>query len=298
MLERRHIDFIVGAGAVLVVLGLWQYHQSQLVTVHYLDNAGHECQIDMPRKDRHRLERFVYQLFAWGNFGYVILGTKPLAWEMFRYLWPLTTWRDWEMALYDSSTDLRRGWKTWEKYKHLFPDSNMWIEHEEGHPNYSSIFIVNESNLERVFQACKKDFDVVLGGHIETGAQLLSEAKHQSWFAGVLQEHQALMGIVLGYGPDNSWMFWKSCNERRPAGWAWTEDKYHEESLKRDPSIPTFYYDLSRVSCPSFAGDPHSAESLALQEEYLATKRLLLRYYKDKDPLSASLSLLAGFRPK
>lgn len=50
-------------------------------------------------------------------------------------------------------------------------------------------------------------------------------------------------------------------------------------------------------SCPSFAGDPYSEESLMLKEDYLLTKEKVVSYYKDKDFLEATLSLLAGFRP-
>ena len=54
---------------------------------------------------------------------------------------------------------------------------------------------------------------------------------------------------------------------------------------------------LVHYSCPTFAGDPHSAESVALKKDYLLTREKVLTYYKDKDFLEATLSLLAGYRP-
>jgi hypothetical protein len=60
-------------------------------------------------------------------------------------------------------------------------------------------------------------------------------------------------------------------------------------------SLTDFY--LSHCSCPSFAGDPNSEESLALKTEYLLTKQKVLDYYKNKDFLEATLSLLAGYYP-
>ena len=110
----------------------------------------------------------------------------------------------------------------------------------------------------------------------------------------VLEGHQGLIGIVLGYGRDNSWQFHEACKNRTIVDWVWgEEDSYFvEESMELD--IPLTDYYLSHYSCPSFAGDPNSAESLALKAEYILTKQKVVEYYKGKDFLEATLSLLAG----
>ena len=129
------------------------------------------------------------------------------------------------------------------------------------------------------------------------GFQLLREAKNRSLMNEVLEGHQGLIGIVLGYGRDNAWQFLEGCKNRTAIGWVWgEEDNYFgEESLESDLTLANYY--LSHYSCPSFAGDPNSVESLTLKTEYILTKQKVMDYYKDKDFLEATLSLLAGYYP-
>ena len=113
----------------------------------------------------------------------------------------------------------------------------------------------------------------------------------------VLEGNQALMGIVLGYGRDNSWKFLKSCKKRLPMSCVCEEENFSfPEELPPDITLTDFY--LSHCSCPSFAGDPNSKESLELKRSYSLTKQRVLNFYKNKDFLEATLSLLAGYRPK
>jgi len=83
-----------------------------------------------------------------------------------------------------------------------------------------------------------------------------------------------------------------------PIGCVWgkVDNSSLEESIGSEVSLTDYY--LSLYSCPSFARDPNSEESLALKTEYLLTKQRVMDYYKDKDFLGATLSLLAGYCPK
>jgi len=149
-----------------------------------------------------------------------------------------------------------------------------------------------------VVQENKDDFETVLCSKIESGLQLLEESKNCSLMSDVLKGHQALMGIVLGYGRENSWKFLEESEKREPLGWVWIEEEYWSEQENRAEYNSPTECSLALYSCPSFAGVPTSEESLALKDEYLKTKKKVLDYYKDKDFLEATLSLLAGFRPE
>lgn len=117
----------------------------------------------------------------------------------------------------------------------------------------------------------------------------------------VLKGHQALMGMVLGYGRENSWLFLENCEKRKPPGWDWVWEDETEYQGKQEPRAQyqsSTECNLALYSCPSFSGIPTSEESRKLKASYLQTKRRVLTYYKDKDFLEATLSLLAGFRPE
>lgn len=267
-----------------------------MVLVHYLDKQGVSQTIGMSREDRDRLFQLMQKLFAQDSFAYTVFGSKPVSWETFQSPFPLSSWAVFLNSFGAHSRTLRSGWETWQKYQHLFPLANIWSESPKCRPGYTSILIVNEDLFNEVVNSNKRDFEKVLRRKIVDGVGLLREAESQSLMNDVLEGHQGLMGIVLGYGRDNSWKFLECCTTRIPVGCVWADD---------DDPMPEFVdsdmtftdYCLLVYSCPSFAGDPNSAESLALKEKYLSTKQEIINYYKGKDFLEATLSLLAGYRP-
>lgn len=292
----RPLSFVLYG--LLIAILLWEYSQSRATSLQYLDQQGATHTLTLPVKDRKRLAGLMQKLFAENSFAYTILGSKPVSWETYLNPLPLSNWT----RVYDSFSEdnrvLRAGWKTWENYQHLFLSAHLWVESPKCHPGLISILIVNEEQFNDVVNKNKKDFQEVLGREIVDGIQLIREAKNRSLMNEVLEGHQGLIGIVLGYGRDNSWQFLEGCKNRTPIGWVWgEEDSYFAEEFIESNSTLTDYY-LSLYSCPSFAGDPNSKESLTLKKEYLLTKQKMMDYYKDKDFLEATLSLLAGHYPQ
>lgn len=290
----KPVSFIVCG--LLVAILLWQYSQNRTVSLQYQDQQGTTHTLTLPVKDRDSLVGLMQKLFAEDSFAYTILGSKPISWGTYQNPLPFSDW----MSFYESFSEyhrtLRSGWETWEKYQHLFPSAHIWAESPKCYPGSTSILIVNEARFNDVVNKNKSDFQEVLCREVEDGFQLLRETKSRSLMNDILEGHQALLGIVLGYGRDNSWKFLEGCNNRTPIGWVWGEESNYfvEESLPSD--AVTDYY-LYLYSCPSFSGDPNSEESVALKTEYRLTRQKVLNYYKGKDFLEATLSLLAGYNP-
>lgn len=290
----KTLSFIM-CGLLIVIL-VWQFSQNRKISVQYLDQQGVSHSLNLTVKDKKRLAGLMQKLFAENSFAYTILGSKPISWETYQSPFPLSTWTRFYNSFLEHNRTLRSGWKTWEKYQHLFPSAHLWAETPKCHPGLTSILIVNQDRLNDVINKNKRDFQNVLGREITDGFQLLTEAKNRSLMNEVLEGHQGLIGIVLGYGRDNSWKFLEGCKNRTSIGCVWEEeDDSIEESIESNVNLNDYY--LSHYSCPSFAGDPNSAESLILKSEYLSTKQRLIDYYKDKDFLEATLSLLAGYYP-
>ena len=156
-----------------------------------------------------------------------------------------------------------------------------------------------KSNSIVLLLTIKKDFQDVLKREIVDGFQLLREAKNDPLMGGVLKGHQALMGIVLGYGRDNSWEFLKGIETHNLLGCVWNETNERQPGIiKTRVGGITIEQSLSLISVRVFAGIPHSEESIELKRDYLLTQQKVINYYKGKDFLEATLSLLAGFRPE
>jgi len=266
--------------------------------LQYLDQTGATHTLNLPIKDRKKLAGLMQKLFAENSFAYTILGSKPVAWETYQNPLPLSNWTRFYNAFSEHNRTIRSGWKTWEKYKHLFPSAHLWAESPKCHPGLISILIVNEDRFNDVVNKHKKDFQEVLCREIVDGFQLIREAKHRSLMNEILEGHQGLIGIVLGYGRDNAWQFLEGCKNRTAIGCVWTEEysSFVEDAIGSNDTLTDYY--LSHYSCPSFAGDPNSVESLILKTEYISTRQKIIDYYKDKDFLEATLSLLAGHDPE
>lgn len=278
--------------SILAGIFFWQYNQNKKVTLHYFDQKGSKHTLVIPLRDKERLLELMQKLFAENSFAYTLLGKKPISWETYRKPLPFLGFSH-LLPFSDHHQTLRKGWSTWEKYQHLFPSTRLWAECPKCHPDSVSILIVNEEQFNLVVNNNKVDFEMVLGRKIVDGFQLLEEAKNCSLMNDVLRGHQALIGMVLGYGRDNSWQFHAGCENRRSIGCVWGEENPSiEESADEDISLTDYY--LHHYSCPSFAGNPNSDESRALKEEYLLTQQKVIEYYKGKDFLEATLSLLAG----
>jgi hypothetical protein len=283
--------------SLFIAILLWQYSQNRKVSLQYLDQQGTIHTLILPVKDRKRLNGLMQKLFAENSFAYTILGSKPISWETYQNPIPLSNWTRFFNSFSERNRILRSGWTTWEKYQHLFPLAHMWAESPKCHPGSISILIVNKDRFNEVVSKNKKDFQEVLCREIVDGFQLIREAKNRSLMNEVLKGHQGLIGTVLGYGRENSWLFLESCKSCIPIGCVWEEvdNSSVEESLESGISLTDYY--LSLYSCPSFAGEPNSEESLKLKADYVSTKYKIMEYYKGKVFLEATLSLLAGHYP-
>lgn len=279
------------------VLGIFflcrEYEQNRKNTLHYQDQDGEDRILSLPKKDIKRLQEMMHVLFAEDSFAYTILGSKPMSWACYKKPFLGRSFQNF-FSKYNRKMDL--GWKTWQKYRHLFPHAFFWSEEDQA-SDWISIILVNEKIFDEIIIKNKKDFQVALNREEINGSQLLEEAKHTNFINKILKNHQALIGILLGYGRDNSWKFWEACEKHQKLQCVWADDNYPylppEDTLKKNDIEESFYY-----SCPSFAGDPSSKKSLALKKDYFSTREKICCFYKNKDFLEATLSLLAGYVPR
>jgi hypothetical protein len=298
-IKKKPLGFII---LCLIFFGC-QVNEMRETSLRFFDKDGIEHTLSLPLKDKKSLFVFMHMLFAKDNFAYTLLGSKPVSWACYKNLLPFDDCAMFYHTLKKYHSDLRRGWKTWLKYRHLFASTFFWAENSESrsesHSGWVSILLVNEEQFNRVVLSNKKDFQDVLNREVVDGFQLLREAKNDPLMGGVLKGHQALMGIVLGYGRDNSWEFLKGIDTHNLLGCVWDETNDGQTgAIKTRLGGITIEECLSLDSCPSFAGIPHSEESLELKRDYLLTQQKVINYYKGKDFLEATLSLLAGFRPE
>ena len=276
---KKIIFFLIFSSSLIL---FWQYDQLRMTSIQFFDQQGQKHILRLSVKDKKRLYYFMHMLFAEDSFAYTLLGSKPMSWACYKKPFPLHNWSSFYDSLSQYNRKMRLGWKTWLKYSYLFPSVLFWSEEENKSSHWVSIILINKKKFHKIIQKYQKDFTQVLNREKIEGIQLLQEAKNKPLISQILKNHQALIGTLLGYGRDNSWLFLEQSSQNKRIPYIWEKEKI----INSDDT------NLSFLSLPHFAGNPNTKESLSLKKKYLLTRQTVLEYYKDKDFLEATLTLL------
>ncbi len=269
----------------------------------------------MPPRDRDRLEYFFRDLVSWDPMGFVLLGEKPMSLgATSRTISPCGDC--WDRFLYSVSPHRLRWQKsydTWRKYEHLFPMTRFAFLYEEGPFGETWYLVVNKKNFIQKVEQHADDFERVLQRKV-SGDELLEEGKRKPMIREVLNNHDGLLGTLLGYGRDNSHFFHEAIQKM-------SEDEFDEfckqhnlgdpfknenveifERHKKSRDWISAYItgsqskDLELMFPPGFCAILDHPETHHLQERYLKTRRKIIEFYKDKDFLEATLKILTSER--
>ena len=191
------------------------------------------------------------------------------------------------------------GWQTWLKYKHLFSQTDylLWSEPSPWVDEVEIILLANKKMVSALVEQHVNDFRQALQKETVSSEGLLKEAKTKPLLREVLQKHEGLIGTLLGYGRENSWLFHKrDLGESVSLGYPWdsTEElKDVRHSLAWFGLVYRPSQDLStELSCPHFVADIHSEETRQLKESYLSMRKKILKIYQDKNFLETTLNFL------
>lgn len=155
------------------------------------------------------MEDIFDHLFKFDSFSYTLYADKPISFEnictsnishislknyciLFSYKKPINF--------------LETSWNIWQsKYSnHKF---NNYIFFEKRYLNYITIILINKKAFSKTFEMNKEIFQKVLGNDL-TEEKLLSRILCKDLSLNEsLNNHQGLLGILLGYGTHNSMLF-------------------------------------------------------------------------------------------
>ena len=265
----------------------------------------------MPKNDRKKLEYFFQELIAWGNFGYVIFGEKPMALEIVEErINPLESFSSFRHYLMPRRIKFNRGFTTWKKYEKFFK-MKRFIFTYEGYNKNPMLVLINKSSFIILINKNKEYFNYLLKRNIEA-EDLLEEAKTTPLISNLLMNHDALLGILLGYGKENSYLFHLKSQltsekeifdfcEKFQFDSVWTPTEFEEFRKKFETINWISNYitgahmkNLELMALPGFGGVFSSSETQYLRKHYLETKNLIIEFYKDKNFLEETLKILTS----
>ncbi len=240
----------------------------------------------IPQKERLFLEKFFDKLIRTDGLGYVLFGSKPVCLSGYFINPPLGN-----LLMRFDNFSIKRGWEVWNKYEHLFPHPNYLIleeAHVRGDDNIHPIYFISRKNLLKTISANSGIFENELS--IDLNAEkFLSEINKKQSLSEVINFHEGLLGILLGYGAESSMHYY-----RRDLMWKFKppllcEEVYLESVSVYPDNAQSIFEDIHPIQ---FVGKPRSQEVKSILEQNSKERSYLLNIYSQGNLLEITLRKL------
>ncbi len=250
----------------------------------------------MTLEERYYLEAFLHRILVSDDFSYVLFGSKPLAFTDS----PTLPTYDYVGSLSLTHLKIRRGFEVFRKYQQYFSSAKIGVQlYVFPEDSSATIVFINKLNCLRTFNEYEKDFKQILGEQITSEEFLHKIVK--SDIGNAIKDHEALLGILLGYGRDNAWLFYERKNALA---------RLHEFnlSLKKQDSLRKKLIEMRSLesfsravnpckSClkktcvelPHFMANPYSLETQTLRQTYENDRQKIGKILNKKSYLEALL---------
>lgn len=156
----------------------------------------------VPLEDQQKLEILFHHMMTGDYFACTLFGNKPMTFQEF-YDDPWKMPSPYMVCPYHYYY-MDEGWETWAKYRSLFPSSNFIMAKVPSKVGYAFIILINRAAFKKVFEKNKDVFEHGLGPQITVDQLLHDFEEGNKTFSQVLNEHEGLIGLVLGYGREGS----------------------------------------------------------------------------------------------
>src|SRR5262249_19654421 len=138
------------------------------------------------------------------HFGYTLFGDKPVSIASY---FKITPWENF-IELGQCDEIFWKRWKIWEKYRDQFNIQNYLLL-KENSLKVDEILIINKRNFLDTVVNYLDVFETILKKKINP-KEFLSEIEQcQVSFYDSIQNNEMLLGILLGYGKHNSFLFYQ-----------------------------------------------------------------------------------------
>ena len=231
----------------------------------------------IPPEERENLEFFIRFLFQRSQFGYVLFGAKPMAFE--GYFEPSKSSALFQTLSYNN-LKLRESCKTWAKYQYLFPLKKYCLLFADDEEGYREIVLIHKASFVNVVNQNIESFRQVLGSDVSGELLLKKIEKGEKPWNEMIQNHDALTGILLGYGKRNAWLF----HRKKDLSFSLHKSTSpKEELLHLNKQLQPFAERdaLSLVKLPMFLADLGDPETKTLRVKYAQQRKYLTQISRE-----------------
>lgn len=250
------------------------------------------------KKDRKRLEYFFRRLIFWEDGGYVLMGSKPCSIAAFRD--PVCFNSQFLSSLMPSNLRFWLGWKTWKKYERCFPHPGFLLIEERQENGTSLLILINKKEFLNIVASYRDDFEKICQKSMDQN-QMLIDAESKPLLSRILQNNDFLIGIILGYGRENSWLYHrknKFSEQVKPlVSFIQPQEKERFSTYIASEGIWGFatgslFRDLSEMPLPGFSVDPNNLETISLKRKYRESRQQLIEYFRQRNFFDGTIELL------
>ncbi len=251
-----------------------------------LSNKIHRIPID----DRWAIESFFKILLLQEDGAYVLFGDKPATYTAYLDSSNKEIFSFFRRKNNLVNKQLREGWKVWEKYAHLFPSRRFILKGKRTDCRRVEIVLIDKEKFKRKFEENRGDFHQVLGNE-KTGSYLLKSYENDDLpLFRHLKEHDALLGILLGYGERNAWLFYFR-NQVYEESEEW---EYYRKILTGSFPEKNHGKPYKSLYLPMFIADPNSQETKELREKFIQQRAEIQAIYGHGNFLEITLKRLCS----
>ena len=169
---------------------------------------GHPELCKIPIDDYRVLEKFFDYLIHYTTIGYTLCGEKPVAIETLPSLAKIPpNYSVKILAEYEGYSILWKGLETWNQYSDRFPSEEFAFIFVE---DFNTIVFLNKKNTIDIVEQNLELFQKKLGAKF-TSNDILLHICDDSRKQYIITSDQILLGILLGYGTNNSRAFSNKC---------------------------------------------------------------------------------------
>ncbi len=253
--------------------------------------------------EKHCLSIFLRMTLFYENFAYLLFGNKPVALTGCQKTESSFSWGS--DFLSPLNLEERKGLEVFKKMQPLFLSKNIIVNITEDN-EYLYLKMINKKNLLRTLRENIEDFKQVLGD--ETTVEQLFDriTAGKDHLYNILNGHQALFGILLGFGRSNSWLFHKKDTIYKKLN-AFTQPQKRDDSLQKIldeiQKNTTGFNDVSDerkyilknpqlLLLPGFMVDPNSLETRQLREMYEKDRQYMKSIFSKQNFVEATLTVL------
>lgn len=236
-------------------------------------------------EDQKNLKYLFHSVFLEQEGAYTLFGDKPVSMAG-DFLIP-----SWRSTIQGYIGILGNGWKTWEKYKHLFPIRKYIIVSERYQFKKSGIvsfyiFVINKKKFIDVINKNIFLFEKLLNRKINPEQMLFDIETGKSSVYTSINRNETLLGILLGYGAHNASLYGKKIGYK-----SYGKGLLKPIPIKLQCSDETFY-PMMILHPVQYSADLDHPETKALQRKYRELRGKISQLYAKGDLLEITLSKL------